>query len=352
VLLLPLTSCANSSLGDSVQRSLAADPKLKDAAPEGTLTGLANSPAPSPSPDASPQPTAPLETQLSGSGSTEMPANSPNPNSTPTPNSSGISQGKELNLGLSGTSDGSPLAQGNNPTSPPSTTPSTFADLEKAPKELKSAIADLAQLGVLGGSPAAKTKALNTPENFLPNKPVSRRDYVRWLFTANNRFFSDRPAQQIRPAAATASPAFRDVPPTDPDFPIIQGLAEAGILPSSLSGNPTAVTFRPEAQLSRETLLLWKVPVDLRQPLPTATLDAVKQTWGFQDAAQIDPNAQRAILADHQNADLANIRRVFGYTTLFQPKKAVTRAEAAATLWYFGYQGDGRTAQDVLKSGV
>ena len=43
---------------------------------------------------------------------------------------------------------------------------------------------------------------------------------------------------------------------------------------------------------------------------------------------------------------------MFGYTTLFQPKKPVTRAEAAASLWYFGFQGDGITAKEVLESGA
>ncbi|MCA1995168.1 MAG: S-layer homology domain-containing protein, partial [Coleofasciculus sp. S288] len=45
----------------------------------------------------------------------------------------------------------------------------------------------------------------------------------------------------------------------------------------------------------------------------------------------------------------SNIRRVFGYTTLFQPKKSVTRAEAASTLWYFGSQGEGLSAREALQ---
>ena len=140
------------------------------------------------------------------------------------------------------------------------------------------------------------------------------------------------------------------MPASDRDFAAIQGLAESGIISSPLSGDLTAVTFRPDAQLSRENLLLWKVPMDTRQPLPTSSLDTLKQTWGFQDAARIDPKAQRAVLADYQNGDQSNIRRAFGYTTIFQSKKAVTRAEAAATLGYFGYQGDGISAQEALKT--
>jgi len=94
---------------------------------------------------------------------------------------------------------------------------------------------------------------------------------------------------------------------------------------------------------------MWKVPLDIRQGLPAASLDTIKQTWGFQDAGKIDPQALRAILADFQNGEQSNIRRVFGYTTLFQPKKPVTRAEAAVALWYFGTQGEGISAAEALK---
>ena len=96
-------------------------------------------------------------------------------------------------------------------------------------------------------------------------------------------------------------------------------------------------------------MIAWKVPLDTRQALPNASLEAVKDTWGFQDAGKIDPKALRAILADFQNSDRSNIRRAFGYTTLFQPKKTVTRAEAAAVLWYFGNASEGLSAEEVLQ---
>jgi hypothetical protein len=161
--------------------------------------------------------------------------------------------------------------------------------------------------------------------------------------------YANLPGQQIRLASDTSQPAFQDVPRSDPDFQSIQALAEAGLIPSPLSGDSTAVLFRPDAPLTRENLMLWKVPLDSRQALPTASLDAVKQTWGFQDAGKIDPKALRAVLADFQNGEQSNIRRVFGYTTLFQPKKPVTRAEGALTLWYFGSQGEGISAKEALK---
>jgi len=227
--------------------------------------------------------------------------------------------------------------------------PQTFTDLDKAPKELSQYAKDLAKLGVLSLSSDNKTGSKTL---FEPNKTIARRDYARWLVAANNRIYSSRPARQIRLGVETSQPAFQDVSRTDPDFAAIQGLAEAGLISSSLSGDSTTVLFRPDAPLSREDLILWKVPIDTRQTLPSATIDAVKQTWGFQDASRTDSKALRAVLADFQNGDQANIRRAFGYTTLFQPKRTVTRAEAAAVLWYFGFQGDGLSATEALKGGT
>ncbi len=222
----------------------------------------------------------------------------------------------------------------------------SFSDLNKAPQELRPYIQDLADLGVLVTDGSSSNSKTASGGQFDPNKPITRREFARWLVAANNRLNATRPARQIRLAVETAQPSFRDVSRTDADFAAIQGLAEAGILPSALSGNLAAVVFRPDTPLTREVLLTWKVPLDLRQKLPLATLDAVQQTWGFQDTARIDPLALRAVLADYQNGDQANIRRAFGFTTLLQPKRSVTRAEAAATLWYFGMQGDGVSAAE------
>lgn len=232
-------------------------------------------------------------------------------------------------------------------------TSQNFTDLDKLPQELRQHIDDLAGLGVLTvdlSNSKSNSEAGNA--KFEPNKIMTRREFARWLIAANNHIYANRPGQQIRLASETAQPAFQDVPRSNPDFPSIQALAEAGLIPSPLSGDSTAVLFRPDAPLTRENLILWKVPLDTRQALPTAAVDTVKQTWGFQDAAKIDPKALRAVLADFQSSEQGNIRRVFGYTTLFQPKKPVTRAEAAGSIWYFGSQGEGVSAKEAqqLKS--
>ncbi len=217
---------------------------------------------------------------------------------------------------------------------------------EQAPAELRQFVTDVAQLNIFQSSDSqAQNSLLNNP-----NKVITRAEYAEALVKANNTFYADRPAKQIRLGVATNNPVFSDVPTSHPDFPAIQGLAKAGLIPSSLSGDSTAVKFRPDAPLTREDLILWKVPLDTRQALPKATVDAVQERWGFQDAAKIDTKALQAVLADFDNGDNANIRRVFGYTTLFQPKESVTRAEAAAALWYFGFQGDGVSASEVQSS--
>lgn len=225
----------------------------------------------------------------------------------------------------------------------PSPTSTASISQNSPPTENRDYLADLTQLGVL--SSADTTPKNNTPAT---SRGVTRREYVRWLVAAYNRINSTKPTQQIRLATPDAKSAFQDVPLTHPDFPSIQGLAEAGIIPSPLSGDATSVLFRPEAPLTREQMILWKVPLDSRQPLPAASLDAIKQTWGFQDAGKVEPRALRAVLADFQNGEQSNIRRVFGYTTLFQPKKTVNLGEVAATIWYFGANSEGLSARDAL----
>ncbi|MEM7554469.1 MAG: S-layer homology domain-containing protein [Cyanobacteria bacterium P01_A01_bin.84] len=230
-----------------------------------------------------------------------------------------------------------------------STPSSTSANLSKVPQQLKTYIQDVLALGVLDQtSSQVKNNSGNSTSYLELNKTITRSQYARWLTNTHNRMYVNLPAKQIRLASESSKSAFNDVPPTHPDFKVIQGLADAGLIPSSLSGDSTQVLFQPDAPLTREQLISWKVPLDTRQALPKATIDSIKQTWGFQDAAKISPKALGGILADFQNGEKSTIRRVFGYTRIFQPKKPVTAAEAAAALWYFGTEGEGISAKDAL----
>lgn len=295
-----LTACANSEIGTEVEKSLAADPRPSANPSTETPDRTKN---PTPSRDRA-QTSAPTPAPIPSNGqlnAPEQPEESPNQLTETTETVSSTWWSKDI------------------------------------PEPLRDLVADLMELEVL------------TSDDFAPDRTVTRRQYVRWLVVANNKIYAHNPGKQIRPSTSkSAEPVFQDVPRTDPDFPLIQGLAEAGILPSRLTGDGTVVLFRPDTALTRAEMILWKVPLDIRRALPTATIDTVKETWGFQDAAKIDPKSLRAVLADFQNGEKANIRRSFGYTNLFQPTKTVSGVEAAATLWYFGYQGEGISAQEAI----
>jgi hypothetical protein len=276
----------------------------------------------------------PQATQWGSSGNAApkvTPSPTPNPWNFPTPGS--------LSTPGGGTSPTPPVA---------ALTPTTqFADFQAVPSTLQGFVDDLANLDVL--TPAS----INDQQQalFEPNAVITRATFARWLVTTNNRINRDRPTAQLRLASPESSqPAFADVPPTHPDFPYIQGLAESGYLPSKLTGDTAETNFRPEAPLTRETLLLWKVPLDRQQVLPTVTAAKVKELWGFKDSDRISPVAMAAVAADHQNGDLANIRRFVGASLLFQPQKSVTRAEAAAALWYVGVDGKGVSAKDLRRA--
>lgn len=220
-----------------------------------------------------------------------------------------------------------------------------YTDLDSAPEQLRPYIDDLLKLELLQRdcNPAPCT-------TFQPNQAILRREYARWLVKTNNRFYSDVPTKQIRLAVETAEPVFTDLPKTDPDFAAIQGLAEAGIIPSQLSKpDKNAKTFQPDAPLTRADLMLWKVPLDIRATPPKTTIAQVSQKINFQDIQTIPPDVLNAIFADYQNGDNANFQRAFGYTTIFQPQRKVSRAEAATVLWHFGAQTDGISAQTLLQ---
>jgi S-layer homology domain len=229
-----------------------------------------------------------------------------------------------------------PTAKPEKSSNPPSTT-NLFTDPSAVPLSLKPYVRDVGQLNVV------------TQFGGAANQPITRAMFARWLVEVNNRIYRERPVRQIRLATAS-KPAFVDVPADRPEFPYIQGLAEAGYLPSPLSGDSAQTRFRPNDPLTREMLLLWKVPIDRQQILPTVSSERVKQVWGFKDVNRITPIALSAVAADRQNGDLSNLRRVLGSTLLFQPQKPVTYAEAATALWFIGIEGDSLSAKDLLRS--
>ncbi len=202
---------------------------------------------------------------------------------------------------------------------------------------LDTALGELIRLGIIRDSQCKEGYCYH----LNPNRIITRREYARWLVTVNNLLFKDSSGKIIRLASRDSKPVFNDVRPKDPDFGIIQGLAEAGIIPSPLTHQDSKyLNFHPDKPLLREDLIAWKTPLDFRQPLPNVTLDAIKNTWGFKDAEKINPQVWPQLYLDWQNGELSNVRKAFGYITIFQPQKPVTLEEAARVLSSFGIQTD------------
>ncbi len=211
------------------------------------------------------------------------------------------------------------------PEAPAKAVPPPTADL------LTQYVNDLKQLSVLQLESSLDLSA-----------PVLRREYVRWLVRTNNRL--NRPSRQVRLAnPQTDRGTFVDVPPSDPDFPEIQGLANAGFLART-------ATFRPDQPLTREEMIHLKIPFDLGQFPPPATLADVQDSWQFQDSEQISTYALRAIAADAKLGENSNIRRSFGFITILNPQSHPSRREALASLWYFGTGIEGISVAQFLQA--
>ena len=312
LLLFILTSCAGNT---GVQDALKSDPRLTSS----TATPAPN-PEPSPSQSSSPSPSI---------SSSIAPTNAPTSSLTSSPSAN---------------------ADINNTGTP------SWPDLDQTPANLRPYLNDLLALDLV--KPELKSesksdrktdqKSDRTPTPSRLSDPIDRRTFAKWLLQVNNRFYDS--TKQIRTATPTTKPVFQDINANDPDFPTIQGLAEAGIIPRALTNSAGSDRFYPDKPITREDVLRWKVPLDARTTLPPATVGDIRKAWAFQDLDKINPVALSALYTDHQNGDASNLRRAFGYTTLLQPKRSITHAEAAAILWSIGFQSDRITAQDLRKN--
>jgi hypothetical protein len=313
-----LTACQGSNLGSSLEGAIAPAIPANESSPATIDEKPKPSPIITPSPTPTNSPTSTTDQKSSDRRSNPLAAEIALPNLPPKTTSPKIPLKQFLYIDF---------ANSNTPKT------SEFSDIEQAPASLRDWIKDLNKLGTISAK---------TGQEFKPNILVARREYARWLLQTNNRLYKNQPSRQIRLAQPNDSASFPDIPNSHPDFAIIQGLANAGLI------NGTGDRFRPNDPLLREELVQWKIPLDLRQPLPSATWDNISQTWGFKDSDRISESALGAIFADAQLRDISNIRRSFGFTTILQPQKPVTRAEAAASLWYFGTATDGISASKIL----
>ncbi|PIN22267.1 hypothetical protein CDL12_05023 [Handroanthus impetiginosus] len=179
-------------------------------------------------------------------------------------------------------------------------------------------------------------------DDVQPEDLCTRREYARWLVLASGAL-SRNTTSKVYPAMYienVSELAFDDITPEDPDFPSIQGLAEAGLIASKLSRrdmqshadeDPSPLYFSPESPLSRQDLVSWKMALEKKQ-LPVVDKKTLQQSSGYIDIDKINPDAWPAIVADLAAGEQGIITLAFGYTRLFQPEKPVTKAQAAIAI--------------------
>ncbi|CAM6105517.1 unnamed protein product [Calypogeia fissa] len=169
----------------------------------------------------------------------------------------------------------------------------------------------------------------------------TRREYARWLIAISGTL-ARSPAQKVFPAMYVESIselAFNDVVPEDPDFPYIQGLAEAGLISSNLSSHDSnedsrstdGAVFLPDSPLSRQDLVSWKVALDGHM-VQAVDKQRLKAQTGYIDFEKINEDALPFLAKDLAAGERSVISTAFGFTRRFQPGKPVTRAQAAIAL--------------------
>ena len=196
-----------------------------------------------------------------------------------------------------------------------------FMDLTDVPT--KEMIDDLAKLGIFDEMGA----------DFKPYQPITRGEYVTWLYKAYNALEPE--SKQIR-LVPQLTPQFKDTPPTHPAYKYVQALANAGYSIGYKDG-----TFRPDKPLTREEMLGIKVGLDVGKTLDPwrSQMEAV---WKFGDSKEVDERFTGYIHQDYyvSGPHGSNIQRAFGKIGKFKPKEPVLRSEAAASLWQMGQFGD------------
>ncbi len=206
-----------------------------------------------------------------------------------------------------------------------------FTDLEEVPQQ--KMIDQLTQLGLFdkfGGT-------------FEPFKPITRGEYVSWLFKAHNKIMP--PDKQIN-LAPQAEPVFKDLKEDNPAYKYAQALANAGYSVGYEDG-----TFRADKPITREEMIGMKVGVDCGKsydPYP----GQMAFVWKFSDAKKIDNRFTGYIHQDYYTAGAngTNIARAFGKVGTFHPQQAASRAEAAGTIWQFGqFEHQGGSAGKALE---
>jgi hypothetical protein len=198
-------------------------------------------------------------------------------------------------------------------------------------------IVAFAQLGVVDPTSGA----------FRPGAPIKRREFIRWLVKANNVLWADTPAKKVNLADTTETSVFPDVATSDPDFPYIQGMQDAGYS----VGCPDK-TFKPDQALTREQMFAIKNVFDRGSVDAGLVKDvnfARNTAMGpWKDKATISKTYVPGIATGNQGG-AESFGLVFGTSSLFRPQLPVTRAQAAVAISVIGehvFYGSGKRTID------
>ncbi len=190
--------------------------------------------------------------------------------------------------------------------------PAELTDIADLPTQ--EFVSTLNQLGVFE----------QTGSEFRPYDPITRGEYLTWMYKANNAIRRD--TDHLRPAP-TFDPGFTDIDESHPAYKYVQAFANAGY-----AVGYDDKTFKPDQQITREEMIALKIGLDTgedHKPLKNR-----KGYLKFSDADQIDERYTGLI---YQDRFRKNGARAFGSVKNLKPKQVVKRHEAAATLAVIHY---------------
>lgn len=189
----------------------------------------------------------------------------------------------------------------------------SFTDIDSVPT--KGFIQDLGMLGVFG----------NAGTEFKPYQPITRGEFITWLFNSYNALMPDNKKLRLDPGL---KPVFKDVPKDHATYPYVQALSNAGYSVGYQDG-----TFRPDKPITREEMIAIKLGLDGIKP------EATDYGVDFTDKEQIDKRYRGYVWSDMYSFKAgpfgSTIQRAFGNIRVLKPKQPVLRHEAAAALWQF-----------------
>ena len=192
---------------------------------------------------------------------------------------------------------------------------SNFKDLKGVPNKTQMMIKDLAQLGVFG----------EIGNKFDPFQPVTRGEYITYLFNAYNAMRNEDNELRLVPHKQAY---FSDVTSKHPAYPYIQALANAGYSVGYEDG-----TFKPNQHITREEMIAIKASLDNGGLINWGP----KSLRSYSDWDLVDDRFVAAISTDYGK----NTERAFGANLkTLRAKDTVLRFEAAASLWQTDKKGN------------